>query len=221
MINKIKSKNLGYTLIELIVAMSITGSLLTIVLANFRSGQRSAELTTSLKQVINTVKAARDMSSAGGIDQSKLPPTYPTGGYLVHFEFDNPKRLALASSYSPFVNSNATRYLLNNIIPNGKKDFTDIQFVSFCGLDKNYYKIDGTTGLPCDTTKKWKNIEFSSAGDFLDVGFNMGGEVIYNFNSYTNEDFSFIGGIFKHSGSNRNAYFYISTISGLITGNVL
>ncbi|MFA6322926.1 MAG: type II secretion system protein [Candidatus Buchananbacteria bacterium] len=206
----------GFTLIELLVSISIIAVMLLVVLASFRTGQRSNELESNLKIINTQLKTLRNMSSAGKIEDTS--GDYPTGGYLIHFDFLHQNRSALASAFTAFTSSNASRYLSANLIPNGIQDFSDGKFVQFCGLDS--LAIDANTGLPCQ--KQWKNIKFSASGDFVEIGFNLSGQVIANYSAYTSaQGYKFIGGIFEQNSTKKRAYFYISLISGLVSTGYL
>ena len=213
-------KRYGYTLMELLVSIAIILVMLSIVLANFGAGQGSNDMKMTLSQVANDFNKTKNWAQAGRLDQTG---NYPFGGYIFRFLFQYPKNYYIATSSSEFISSNSPRFLSSHLVQGGQVVLKNYKFIQFCGLDNSTIDLE-QTGLPCDNSKsiKWKNIQWQSNTDFLELGFNQPNLIITNYANYlASDDFEYIGGIIQDVNTLKKGYFYISLISGLIsTGNL-
>jgi prepilin-type N-terminal cleavage/methylation domain-containing protein len=78
----------GFTIIELLVAISIFIVVTGLVVANFRRGARSDELKIAAAGLANTLRRAQTMALAGETINGALP----LGGYGVYVTLDTPNR---------------------------------------------------------------------------------------------------------------------------------
>jgi len=117
-IKKLKSYQLqarGFTLVELLVGIAIVGLISTVAVANFRQGQRSAELRFAAEEIVAQIRQAQTMSTAGRTtklcqsgDKNGLAcistsdcgtglcvEQVPLGGYGLYFTIDSPTSFQL------------------------------------------------------------------------------------------------------------------------------
>lgn len=72
----------GFTIIELLVAMSIFVIITAMVVANFRAGSRSDELRIAAETLVSNLRKAQNMALAGQLKDG----ISPLGGYGVYFK---------------------------------------------------------------------------------------------------------------------------------------
>lgn len=78
----------GFTIIELLVAISIFIVITGLVVANFRRGARSDELKIAAAGLASTLRKAQTMALAG----EAIGGVVPAGGYGVYVTMDTPNR---------------------------------------------------------------------------------------------------------------------------------
>lgn len=78
----------GFTIIELLVAISIFIVVTSLVVANFRRGTRSDELRIAAFGLASTLRRAQTMAMTGALINGAMP----LGGYGVHMTKDEPTR---------------------------------------------------------------------------------------------------------------------------------
>ena len=86
----------GFTIIELLVSLGIFIIVTTMVVANFRGGNRSDELKIAAETVASNLRRAQNMALAGELTDGITPP----GGYGIYFN------LATADRYIIFADKN-------------------------------------------------------------------------------------------------------------------
>jgi len=91
----------GFTIIELLVAMSIFIIVTGLVVANFRRGARSDELRIAATGLASTLRRAQTMALAGVQVNGELP----AGGYGVHVSISEPSRYIIFTSNDLLYNS--------------------------------------------------------------------------------------------------------------------
>lgn len=78
------SINRGFTLVELLVVISITILLSTLVLANYRGGESQLALQRSANKLAQDVRRAEEMAMSAKEHQGNVPP-----GYGIYLEENN------------------------------------------------------------------------------------------------------------------------------------
>ncbi|MFA5021901.1 MAG: hypothetical protein WC508_02395 [Patescibacteria group bacterium] len=199
----------GFTVIDLLVSVAILGIMLTFVLANFRAAKTSGDLDVVIKRIVDGITTVRNMSLGGQLTNS----SFPEGGYGIHFDFDNPNRYILflaavaGNSYIPNVNG----------LSNGIVEFDGIKLTEVCGHKE--LQLNETLGLPC--TDSWQRINWQTAGDFMEIKFLAYNEMAINYSNYQlSDDFKYIGGVVSQEKTGQTGYFYVSLVSGLISGDL-
>jgi type II secretory pathway pseudopilin PulG len=198
----------GFTMVDLIVSAIVIIIIFSFVLANFRGSQRSSELDIVLKQVINGITTVRTMALGGQLIEDE----FPAGGYGINFDFTRPDQYVLFAAFEP-----GQGYIPPegegepNGLDNGIKSFNNIKFIRLCGLRD----IDEETGfdLPCLDNQNRIN-------QFLEIVFDLSGEVLADYTG-VGRNFKYVGGIIEHEKTGKRAYFYVSLVSGLVTGDTL
>lgn len=71
----------GFTLVELLVAITIFGVITTIVVVNFRTGQKQDFLDLSADKLVNNIKRAQTAAITGELVGGEVP----AGGFGLHF----------------------------------------------------------------------------------------------------------------------------------------
>lgn len=207
----------GFTMVELLVSASVLMILFTFVLANFRTGQSSAELDIVLKQIISGISSVRNMALGG---QVMSDGSYPDGGYGIHFDLEtNPDQNILFFTLN-IDDCDPKRkdcfYEVGNELAGGIRKFKNIEIIEICGTD-DLYDMGGNLVTPCDSPN-WKDLKH--AGDeYLDIIFPIPGE--FNANYRAVADYDFVGGIIESTTTGAQAYFYVSLISGALVGELL
>ncbi|MBI3290672.1 type II secretion system protein [Candidatus Falkowbacteria bacterium] len=197
--NKHKS-GAGFTVIELLVSAVIIIILFSFVLANFHTARYSGEIDVVLKQIISGVSTIRNYSIGGQL----INGSFPGGGYGINFDLKNPSQFVLYAADFP-----DTSLAAGEVLANGVGRFTDIKFIELCGLDATE-----VTSLPCQEGT-WEDL-----GDFLEIIFSLSNGISFN---YEGEDagYKFAGGIIEHQKTGLQSYFYVSLVSGLISGGLV
>ena len=198
--------NLGFTAIELLVSATILIVIFSFVLANFRAGQYSGELDIITRQVIDGVSTVRIMTLGGQVTPAGI---FPAGGYGVSFDINNRNRFVLFADLGPTPNG---IYDPGEEIPNGIVQFSNVYLIDLCVSSE-----DVVDSLPCQFSD-WTNI----VSNRLDIIFPRPGLVTASDGLNPLPVASqFVGGVIKHQKTGRQAYFYVSLFSGLITGDEL
>lgn len=187
----------GFTVVELLVSIAILGIMFSFVLANFRAGQKSGQLDIVLKQTIDGITNVRNMSLGG---QIMADGTFPVGGYGIHFDLTNPDQ------FSAFAKTATGNQPLLNAITK----FDQVTFVQFCGSIQ-----DNVSSLPCQSPG-WENINNS-----LEIIFNLPNEISAVPPTGAAGNFKYVGGVIQHAKTGQRSYFYVSLISGMVSGNIL
>ena len=196
-------KGAGFSLVDLMVASTIIIIIFSFVLASFRTGQYSGEIDVVLKQVTDGVTTARTLTLGG----KQLPDgTFPPGGYGINFDAENPSQFVL---FELPTLGGSYKSGDGQAISGGIKQFNNIRFVQFCGAN------DVST-LPCEPGA-WQNLQVGSS-DYLEIIFPSPGETLVNYPA--SGGFNYVGGIIEHQKTGQRAYFYVSRLSGLVTGDL-
>lgn len=211
----------GFTAIELMVSATILIVMFSFVLANFRAGRYSGEIDVVPKQVTDGISTVRGMALGGQLIEHPVSgdKVFPTGGFGIYFN-----KTIVPSKFTMFADFNGDGVYddgqgsgsggPDETIPNGAVNFSNVRLIDLCALKDGQFEI---TALPCDTAL-WDNI-----GDQVNIIFpspqvfraNVGSDPA---DVLTN---NFIGGVFEHSETGQQAYFYFSAVSGLVTGENL
>ena len=151
----------GFTLIELLVSISIIGVLTGMMLANFRGGQKSAEIRLASDLLVSQIRAVQTSSYSGRLvsvcsggsndlavcEAGKVPPvTCPSGtcqkrvpsGYGLHFSAGS------ATSYTLFYDTDDDKRY------DAGEQLADVPFVS----TGTVHLTDSSVGLPLDLVYK-------------------------------------------------------------------
>ena len=195
--------NQGFTLMELLVSAAIIIVIFSFVLVNFRTGQRSGEASVAIKQIINGITTVRTMALGG---QMLTNGTFPEGGYGINFDISNPSQFVL---FEMPVAGGSYQSGDGIMLTNGLTQFKNIEFIQFCGTNN-------VTTLPCQAG--WQDLK-SGIDNYLEVVFVSPGVVMANYPSAP--DYKYVGGIIEHQDTKKKAYFYVSLVSGLVTGDLL
>lgn len=189
----------GFTIVELLVSIAILGIMFSMVLANFRAGQKSGQLDIVLKQVISGITNVRNMSLGG---QTMADGSFPSGGYGIHFE---------PTQFWAFAKTAAS----NPTLPNTATKFDQVSFIQFCGLNSFGITQDNITNLPCQSG--WESFDSP-----LEIIFSLPSEIsAVPAADLSGKNFKYVGGVIRHAKSGQQAYFYVSLISGLVSGDTM
>lgn len=206
-----KKNGAGFTLIELLVCASIIVMILSFVLANFKTSSYSSELDLVMKQITSAVSSVRNKSLAGEIMQNPTPPPeqiFPEGGYEIYLQAPTNS----AVSYSLFaVLQSGTEIAL----PNSTKTFPEIEFFNPDNPNQLGFVattvevVDGRLGETC------------YIGNWLKIIFTESGVITVDYPTSCGEEgeIKYVGGFFRHKQTGQKAYFYVSLLSGLVTGS--
>lgn len=193
---KLRQRRTGFTMIELVVASVVLVILFSVVLARFHSGQNTGDLTTALRQVIDGVTGVRSMSMSGQLINGSVP----SGGYGIHFDLT-----VVPGQYRWFGNdvNGDPQYLTN-----GTRILSGTTISQLCGSIKS-----SVTTKPCNAT------DWQDAGNTLDIIFPLAGGVVAK--TVVPQPYTYVGGILTNPKTNQRVYFYVSLLSGLVTGDKL
>jgi len=204
--NKKSKKRDGFTIIELIVSSIVIIVIFSFVLANFRLGQTSASLDSTLKQAINGIETARQFTLAGRVLDEGL---FPGGGYGIEFR-TNP------SSYQIFAipNQGGPDYLLEREY----QQFLPIDFFS---------PFSETPELGfLATSNEMASEPECYIGNYLRIIF-AGPDNIYaewdkdNYPCDLEQGIKYVGALLRDKKNNQQAYFYVSLLSGMVSGSLI
>lgn len=96
-----RSANLmGFTLIELVVSISIIGLVTGIFLANYHSTNKQSELTMAAQRLVSDIRLAQSYS----LGSKEYGGSVPSGGWGAHFD-----RVSSPGSYKIFADSNGNK----------------------------------------------------------------------------------------------------------------
>ncbi len=205
-----KQKKSGFTLIDLLVSAAVMVIIFSFVLANFRAGAKSGEIDVALKQVISGIGLVRNLTLGGQTVNNPIPPPdqiFPPGGYGIHFA-KNPSQFIL---FNLTVGGSSYEAGDGVILANGLKKFDDVDFIQFCGANS-------IASLPCESPD-WKDLKHGG-DDYLEISFPAAGEFSASYPDI-DKDYDYVGGIIQHKKTGRQAYFYFSLVSGLMSGDLL
>ncbi len=196
---KLKAKKKGFTMIDLMVSAVIIIIMFSFVLANFRTAQFSGEIDMGIKQVVDKVRIVRNLSLGGQLLDDN---TFPDGGYGVYVDLNTPDRVQLYAALDKIENS----FVSGQPLADQTIIFKNITIIDLCGLT-----ADEVTSLPCDAG--WEN-----AGNYLEVIYRETGSATANYGQ--GSGFKYVGGAVVSSKTGQKAYFYISLVSGAVTGDL-
>ncbi|MDD5291291.1 MAG: prepilin-type N-terminal cleavage/methylation domain-containing protein [Patescibacteria group bacterium] len=94
------SKRRGFTLIEMIVSISIIALISGTFLANYHSGNKQSELTMTAQKLISDIRLAQSYS----LGSKEYGGSVPSGGWGVHFD-----KASFPGSYKIFADSNGNK----------------------------------------------------------------------------------------------------------------
>ncbi|MAF13473.1 MAG: hypothetical protein CMI53_01095 [Parcubacteria group bacterium] len=198
--------NKGFTVIDLIVSISIIIILFSFVLVNFNTAENIVNFEGIVKKIVNGVTTVRNMNLGGQLIDNPVPPPneiFPDGGYGIRFE--------ILPSPTP---DEVTLFAVDTTgeIEIDKFELDKIEFIEFCGLTDDTV----ASGLPCEGN--WDTL--SQSINPLEIIFSAPGEIT----AVPSEDnfstkFIFVGGKIRHTETGQEAYFYVSVLSGLVVSD--
>lgn len=202
---KTKDKNSGFTLLEMMISTAVILIMLIFVLANYRTAGSSGEISYSVEQILNGFRTAQSKGVSGNLVEDPLSPPdriYPNQGYAIYFEEASPNRFSI--------------YGLHGVDKLDEEIFQSpvVFLVSLCGLP-----TPAPVPVPPPCSGAWDN-NIASA----EIIFNLAGDVISNFKDSANSPlsgFDYFGGIIEHQKTGQQAYFYVSLITGIASGDTL
>lgn len=199
--SKFRIPRQGFTVIDLLVSAVVIIIMLSFVLANFRTAQSSGEIDVAIKQVVDKIRTVRNLSLGG---QLLADDTFPDGGYGVYFKSNEPDndRIQLYAALDEVNNG----FDPEQILTNQTVIFNNITITDLCGLT-----ADEVVDLPCQGA--WQD-----AGNYLEAIYRETGSVLANYGQ--GSGFKHVGGVMTSSKTGQQAYFYISLISGAVTGDL-
>ena len=192
-------KQLGFTFIELIVASAIIALIAIISVVNFHTARRSNDIYLAVDQVADSIITARNLSLGG---QLLTNQTFPAGGYGVNFQRLEDKVFVYAATGAD------TTFDNGELLPGGTTEFSDIKIIRLCILTQGM-----VTNSPCGGS--WTIVP-----EKLEIVFGLSGNITVNGINGPITGASYIGGVLQHEVTSRRAYFYVSLISGTVTGEV-
>jgi len=208
------SKNgAGFTVVELMISASIIIVILSFVLANFRSGGYSGQLDSIMSQIVNAVSTVRNKTLAGEIMANPSPPPdqiFPEGGYEIYFQ-------VLPDSSVSYTLKAVLQSGTEIDLPNSSKTFLEIEFFN----PDNPAQI----GFLATTFENEAGGFYQTCyiGDWLKIIFSESGGVAVDYPTACNQpgEIKYVGGIFRHKQTSQTAYFYVSLLSGLVSGSLI
>jgi hypothetical protein len=216
--------HLGFTIIDLLVSISIVVLTLGFVLANFRSGQSQKELEMGLRQAVESITTVRNYSLAGKTNPDKI--TYPLYGYGVNFTSDPDVIIYRQFRLEQEIEFNKSSYAAEMLLPNGEQRLKGLSLIKICGFKGLNVNVlpnpeDETSCAPAGN-EDWSDISWGNGVDvFLEVSFALPQHITFNYFNYNDADqYQYVGGIIKHLKTGRKAYFYVSLKSGQIASGI-
>lgn len=204
---KVKEKNSGFTILELIISTAIIVMMMIFVLANYRTAGTSGEINSSLQMILNGFSTAQAKGVSGNLVEDPLSPPnkiYPDEGYAIYFEEDTPSEFLI--------------YGLHQELRLDEEIFTlpVAEVVDLCGLPSGIAPT-----VPCVTADGWDSTVASA-----EVTFDLSGKVSANIKDADEPandlfGFDYVGGVIEHQKTGQRAYFIISLISGIASGDRL
>ncbi len=190
-----RKNHFAFTLVELMIAAGVVVMIFMSVLASYRHGDKSSQLDVALKQTQQVIDIARTRALAGKTHNN----AFPAGGYGVHVAG------VQTSALTPFVVSVADGNFSSGVaLTNEVLNLRSVRIIALCGVTENT-----VTSLPC-TTGEWQTIT-----DGVDIIFSNPGA------QYSSPSYSYVGGILEHMTTGKQAYFYVSLLSGVVSGGYL
>jgi len=83
-----RKKCRGFTIVELLVVIFITGVLVTLVIADFRKGKKRDDLNLGARTLAESLNKIHNLAMTGKIE-GDVPNQTPTGGYGLYFDFSD------------------------------------------------------------------------------------------------------------------------------------
>ncbi|MFH1036583.1 MAG: prepilin-type N-terminal cleavage/methylation domain-containing protein [Patescibacteria group bacterium] len=93
--HKFKKEAAGFTLVEILVVMSIIVTLSVIVLPSYRDGDRQFALQRSANKLAQDIRRIEEMA----ISSVETGGEVPLGGYGVYFDISNPNQYILFADF--------------------------------------------------------------------------------------------------------------------------
>ena len=187
-------------MIEMLIVSVILITIMSVVIASYRTGQRSGELEGSFQQTLNAITTARAKSLGGEIfTGGPFVNEFPAGGYGVHFDKGS-NQVTIYAADAP-----DTTLTSGAVVGGGFINFADITVVDLCGSDQSVL-----TDIPCGSG-------WTSIGASLEVVFSQANEATASYSIGSGA--RFVGGLLEHQKTGSQAYFYIALPTGVVTGN--
>lgn len=160
---------LGFTIIELVVSIAIMATLTTIILANFRSGERSRRVQFAADQIVQDFRSIQNSVQTGAVSlnttcaQGKIPAnlfiTIPTGavGYDIMARDKCGSAFSVRTSTLP-AQTRITSLSLNNSTANSVTVRTDPPFATLRACvnascsPASFSEVKITVGLSTDAS---------------------------------------------------------------------
>ncbi len=191
----------GFTMIEMLIVSVILITIMSVVIASYRTGQRSGELESSFQQTINALTTARAKSLGGEIfTGGPFVNEFPAGGYGVHFD-EGSNQVTIYAADAP-----TTTLASGAVVGGGFINFADITVVDLCGFNQPVI-----TDIPC-------GLGWTSIGASLEVVFSQANEATASY-PIGSSSALFVGGLLEHQKTGSQSYFYIALPTGVVTGN--
>ncbi len=91
----------GFTMIEMLVVIAITGIIAAILLPSYNKARNSKELLLAREQIAGDIRMAQNYS----YNVLKFTDgSFPAGGYGVHFDISTPKKYIIFADLGPIPN---------------------------------------------------------------------------------------------------------------------
>ncbi len=85
----------GFTLIEMLVSIAILALLSTVIIANYRAGQRQVNVQNAANQLASDLRVAQNYTLSG---KENASGNFPTGGWGVHLVNGNASYILFADN---------------------------------------------------------------------------------------------------------------------------
>ena len=190
--NKIFNKK-GFTLIELIVSISIMTIISTLVMANYKTGGKSAELNMAAQKIVTDIRRVQEFTMGMKEFDDGATIEYPEGGwgirfsvnsgendkYIIFADTDNDKKRIVVAENSQIINlPSDISFDAFDIDGNISRNFAYITFVApdpdiFIGGANN----ENNSSLPTNNAKQIKITIKNKDGKTKDIVVNSFGLV--------------------------------------------